>query len=352
MQLSEDFQGQYPDWDIRIALAFNSSVPENKREEYFQQVINDNSRSCEYLAKNPKTPLHIIEKIYQMGFNHGILINPNTPISILRQFAQSNYKGIRHEVAKNPSITSDILVELINSENPQYRPRKRSGFPYRSYEDWSKFWFEYSNISALDLYRLLLSKELATESKNAKDFICGLIGKTFDDDWISITPTVPTRHTLLPEEIAAYDYQFSINQNLGENILNLESNVKQILEELNPLKLAICYPAGYSYSYIYQHCSAISQIKESAITQSFLKSGLFKIYKFQDFLSETDSSHYYESLRRKREQILSRFFKATFTETKIYHLALYDIDYTYILGETPDKDYVGIKISRYYQYNP
>ncbi|BAY85621.1 hypothetical protein NIES267_51220 [Calothrix parasitica NIES-267] len=185
-----------------------------------------------------------------------------------------------------------------------------------------------------------------------KDFICGLIGKTFDDDWISITPTIPTRHTFLPEEIAVSDYQFTINQNLGENILNLELNIKSILEELTPLKLAICYPAGYSYSYIYQHCSSISQTKESVITQSFLKSGLFKIYKFQDFLSERDNSHYYESLRRKREQILSRFFKATFSQTKIYHLALYDIDYTYILGETPDKNYFGIKMSGSYEYNP
>lgn len=184
-----------------------------------------------------------------------------------------------------------------------------------------------------------------------KDFICGLIGKTFDNSWISISPTIPTRHTL-PEEIAASNYQISINQSQEENILNLQSQVKQILAELTPLKLAVCYPAGYSYSYIYQLCCAVSTTKESAITQSLLKSGLFKINKFQDFLSETDGSHYYEYLPRKREQILSRFFKATFPETKIYHLALYDIDYTYILGETPHQDYVGIKISRDYHYNP
>ncbi|MEO1375741.1 MAG: hypothetical protein AAFW70_15775 [Cyanobacteria bacterium J06635_10] len=184
-----------------------------------------------------------------------------------------------------------------------------------------------------------------------KDFVCGLIGKNFDENWISISPTIPTRHTL-PEQIAASDYQFMIHQNIRKNILNLEINAKKILTELTPLKLAVCYPAGYSYSYIYQLCCAVSQTKESALTQSLLKSGLLKIYKFQDFLSETNYSHYYEYLPRKREQILSRFFKAKFPQTKIYHLALYDIDYTYILGKTPDKDYVGIKISRDFQYNP
>lgn len=184
-----------------------------------------------------------------------------------------------------------------------------------------------------------------------KDFICGLVGKTFDNNWIAISPTIPTRQTL-SKQISTSEYQFPINQNLEENILNLQSQVKQILIELTPLKLAVCYPAGYSYDYIYQLRYGVSQTKESAITQPFIKSGLFKIYKFQDFLSETDFSHYYESLHRKREQILSRFFKATFSETKIYHLSLYDINYTYILGETPNKDYVGIKISRDYQYNP
>ncbi len=36
---------------------------------------------------------------------------------------------------------------------------------------------------------------------------------------------------------------------MGGNILNLESNVKQILAELTPLRLALCDAAGYSYNY-------------------------------------------------------------------------------------------------------
>lgn len=138
---------------------------------------------------------------------------------------------------------------------------------------------------------------------------------------------------------------------MGGNILNLESNVKQILAELTPLKLALCYSAGYSYNYVYQLCCAVSQTKESALTQSLLKSKLLRIKQFNGFLSNY-ITHFYEDVHRKREQILVRFFKEKLSDIKIYHLALYDIDYTYILGETSHKDYLGIRISGDYEYNP
>ena len=166
-----------------------------------------------------------------------------------------------------------------------------------------------------------------------------MIGKTFDGDWIAISPTIPTRQTLC-EQISYSDYKFPIYQPIGENVLNLESNVKQILRELTPLKLALCYAAGYSYDYIYQLCYTVSTKKESAITQSLIKSGLLKIKYFNGFLSNYINP-FYEDVDRKRQQILVRFFKEKLLDMKIYHLALYDIDYTYILGETPDKDYLG-----------
>ena len=183
-----------------------------------------------------------------------------------------------------------------------------------------------------------------------KDFICGLIGKTFDGDWIAISPTIPTRQTLC-EQISYSNYKFPTSPTIGENISNLESNVEQILAELTPLKLALCYAAGYSYDYIYQLCHAVSTTKESAITQSLIKSGLLKIKQFNGFLSNYINP-FYEDVDRKRQQILVRFFKEKLLDMKIYHLALYDIDYTYILGETPDKDYLGIKMSGSYEYNP
>ena len=164
-------QEKYPDWGIRLALAFNSSVPENEREECFQQVIDNNSEGCKYLAENPKTPSHILEKLYEMGFKREIAENPSTPATVLRKLVYERDTYNRYKATKNPSVTADILAELINSENPEYQPRRLYNFEYNSYKDWSEFWLEYPNVSSLDLYSVLLSKELADENTKFNNFI-------------------------------------------------------------------------------------------------------------------------------------------------------------------------------------
>ena len=158
-------------WEIRLALAFNSSVPENEREEYFQQVIDNNSEGCKYLAENPKTPSHILEKLYEMGIKDKIARNPSTPSSILRILAQDRSFITRHQALQNPSITSDILVDLINSENPEYRPKRFAKVEYKSYDEWNEFWFKYPSISSLDLYRILLPKAVEEENTKSHKFI-------------------------------------------------------------------------------------------------------------------------------------------------------------------------------------
>ncbi|MEL6458650.1 MAG: hypothetical protein AAFQ91_10435 [Cyanobacteria bacterium J06621_15] len=145
-------------WEICLALAFNSSVPENEREEYFQQVIENNSKGCKYLAENPNTPSHILEKLFEMGFKREIAGNQNTPPSILAILAKDRSLIIRRKALRNPSITSEIIVELINSENPEYTPKRVARVEYKNYDEWSEFWFQYPSISAIDLYRVLLPK--------------------------------------------------------------------------------------------------------------------------------------------------------------------------------------------------
>ena len=106
-----------------------------------------------------------------MGFKREIAENPNTPATILRKLVYERDKYNRYKATKNPSVTADILAELINSENPEYQPRRLYNFEYNSYKDWSEFWLEYPNVSSLDLYSVLLSKELADENTKFNNFI-------------------------------------------------------------------------------------------------------------------------------------------------------------------------------------
>ncbi len=180
---------------------------------------------------------------------------------------------------------------------------------------------------------------------------CGLIGKTADESWIAILPTVPQRHSF-PHWISHSPLEETAVQPIGENALRLQFSIEEILKELNTLKLAICYGAGYGYTYDYQLFCAVSSTKDSAFTQAMLEAKILELNKFEDFLPDYYQYNYTDDGRRKNQQILNKFFKQNFSIIRVYRLGLYDTDYTYVLGQVADTHWLGVTVSRYYQYNP
>ncbi|OKH54090.1 hypothetical protein NIES2101_08460 [Calothrix sp. HK-06] len=109
------------------------------------------------------------------------------------------------------------------------------------------------------------------------------------------------------------------------------------MNELKPLKLAVCYPDGYGYTYDYQHSYAFSTTRLAAFTQSLINSKILSLNNFQGFLSGY------------RQQVLAKFLKTSFSKVLIYHLASYDTYYAYILGHVTG-DWLGVRVSRGYEY--
>ncbi len=152
--------------------------------------------------------------------------------------------------------------------------------------------------------------------------------------------TVPLYHQSDQQSyILCSPFQKNDYQQLN-NSLKIVSNIVEILNELKPLKLAVCYPAGYGYTYDYQLSYAFSATKSAAFTQALINSRILSIHNFQGFLSGY------------RQQVLAKFLTTNFSNVIVYHLALYDIDYTYILGQVAGTDWLGVCISRLYEYNP
>lgn len=188
-----------------------------------------------------------------------------------------------------------------------------------------------------------------------RDYFCGVIGKSADNNWIAISPTVPQRHefpnwfshsplVLGDVEPPSFRYQAQPSHE------KLKSSIEEILQELSPLKLAVCYPAGYGYTYDYQFFCAASPTKEAAFTQVLLMAKILAVKKFNYIIANTDS-YYYDNPSRKREQILSKFLQQNFSDIRVYRISSYDIDYTYVLGRA-DTDWLGIRVNRHYEYNP
>ncbi len=115
-QQEPDNRGRYSnDANFRIALAYNTSIPEAERMKYFEQLLDYGDR--EYLAKNPQTPTFILEQLVDSRYKSQVAENPSTPTELLRNLNTKNSKEINKSIAKNPSTPLDILISLTTVDN-------------------------------------------------------------------------------------------------------------------------------------------------------------------------------------------------------------------------------------------
>ena len=178
----------------------------------------------------------------------------------------------------------------------------------------------------------------------------GLIGKFKEDGWIAISTSMPHRYRF-PHWLSASDFDIKI-ENLYKDLFGIKFEIEKIIEQLPILKFAIPYPAGYGYTYDYKLCCGVASTKSASLVQAMLEAKTLHLRKFQDLSPDYDQYYYYDDYRRKTQQVLSKFFRQYFLDVRVYHLTLFDTDHTYILGQVAGADWLGVRVSRRYQYNP
>ncbi len=179
------------------------------------------------------------------------------------------------------------------------------------------------------------------------DLLCFLVGKINNDSWFVISPSTGQRKKI-PHWISYSDLEEYKDNSII--IFKLESTVEKLLATLSPLKLGKCYPDGHGYLFKYYYSYAFAKNKVEAFVKVFNMAKILQIKRFISLSSDYHQNFYNDDKRRKTIYSLNRFFQQKLSNTKLYHFAMYDNDYTYILGETPDKDWQGVKISRSYRY--
>ena len=179
------------------------------------------------------------------------------------------------------------------------------------------------------------------------DLLCFLVGKINNDSWFVISPSTGQRKKI-PHWISYSDLEEYKDNSII--IFKLESTVEKLLATLSPLKLGKCYPDGHGYLFKYYYSYAFAKNKVEAFVKVFNMAKILQIKRFISLSSDYHQNFYNDDKRRKTIYSLNRFFQQKLSNTKLYHFTMYDNDYTYILGETPDKDWQGVKISRSYRY--
>ncbi|MEG3895206.1 MULTISPECIES: hypothetical protein [unclassified Microcoleus] len=153
-----DPQAESGNWRVRVALGYNRAISEAQRIEYLQQAIASGWGDIrETIAKNPNTPVFILEQLAQYSTHivQAIAANPNAPVSILRQAAQQDNSSTLKLLAKNPSTPTDILEELaLNKGKDGVREEA----------------FKNPNLDPLIIYRFELESQAAEEIAKANEF--------------------------------------------------------------------------------------------------------------------------------------------------------------------------------------
>ena len=103
---------QAEDMGSRWAVAKNPHTP----VEILEKLANDEVNLVRALvATNPNTPSQIVEKLFndEKIVRDGVSGNPNAPAHILAELAKDSDKLVRLRVAENPSTPTEVLEKLL-----------------------------------------------------------------------------------------------------------------------------------------------------------------------------------------------------------------------------------------------
>lgn len=185
-----------------------------------------------------------------------------------------------------------------------------------------------------------------------------IIGKTKDNDWIGIAPTIYVETKISQEIIQRSPInETSKIQSFGENTLSLETKLKAILSKLGSISMNDDFGGGYYYSYTHKIVYGIGTTKELALENTLQKIGMLEVSNFQglycdcQYLNEYACDFNNTAIYQKYNRI-NQFIKENFSEVIMYRLSSWIDENIYIIGQINNSDRVGFYLKSSFVYNP
>ena len=115
-QEPDDMGHYYRDAKFRMALAYNTAIPETDRIKYLKQLLQLDNNIQEKIAQNLQTPTEILLNLMnQKGSGRQeVSRNPNAPYIALEELAKGENRTTRSWVAENPGTPISILIKLVD----------------------------------------------------------------------------------------------------------------------------------------------------------------------------------------------------------------------------------------------
>lgn len=290
-----------------------------------------------YWESSVKGGFNLISLLYSQNWMK------NTDIEI----AINNWQEIEEMGIPTPGGET-FYAECVFEEEEDEVDRKSPEFQQRK-----NYYQQLSNLLKSNLYDLEIY-----EFSCWADYSCfAIVGQILDNEnWICITSTVP-------QETPDFNNIIVTSNNteafLAQPNTDLESQIDKILESLTPVLTYGHYDGGYEQTYHHQIIYQTASTKQTALQNASIKSGFLKVGEFQSFYPDNQDYIFndYSGEEEGQElyqkyQHLNSFLKAKFPELILYTFRFWDYTQLFIVGESPENDRIGLKLTSEFDYNP
>ncbi|GAA6616046.1 hypothetical protein [Scytonema sp. NUACC26] len=197
-------------------------------------------------------------------------------------------------------------------------------------------------------YKLSVSQALQSkfEWHHPAFFVSIVVGEMENGHWLCLVPTVPDQvgfRPCKPNQATTLAILVDTLQVNGELIADcpLTNQLCSLLDQLRPIEIYGYYYGGYNYSYDHRIVGAVTPTQSSAIELALQAAEMLVVRKPSiEFLDASSS----------RE--ITQFMNQCLRDRTLYSLSFWDISYTYEFGQTPVGDWIGVRSSGEFEYNP
>ena len=169
-----------------------------------------------------------------------------------------------------------------------------------------------------------------------------VVGETSDRHYFCLAPTVPDQVSYNRRSQNQPSTQIVSEESPSQATQTLITEAKILLDKLTPITNYGYYHGGYNYTYQHQIVAALAKTKTTAIELA-LQTATMVFFKKRTI-------EYADGRYNSRK--LSQFMNKCLRDRTYYSISFWDIGYTYEVGQTPAEDWLGVRSTSEFEYNP
>ena len=195
-----------------------------------------------------------------------------------------------------------------------------------------------NHLTELQTYHLEVPNSSQFEWDHPPFSVHVVVAKLPNGQWLCLAPSVPDQVGISHAKAQLNDHKLiDLPVSPADSI---PSEINQLLSALQPLTLFGYYYGGYNYEYQHQILAAVASSSNNALTQALMTA---KMLRLTALISPSHQS---------RQKTPARFMQESLQNCCDVGVSFWDLGYGYTMGETPDGDWVGLRYSAEFEYNP